>query len=1141
MLRASSSPRRAAAPAVLASVLFSALLVALLLGVAPLGARAQDGGGTPPALPSEARAASARPNATAARPKAARPKAPDLTGYATVEAAQGVYEQPWPRADLPFVPDAPAVPAGDVNGDGLADWLYRYARVADDRTPDDLGDVIAKTLLAFGRLDFDAALYDEAVYTAPFDHMLPMPVGRLAGGDAFADALVRETAATVRLLLGSASGYADGGVSLTVGDGSTPGFEPRLSAFGDLDGDGVGDAVLVPQPLPGSTEGRFIVVFGATDPADVTARTFETNTAVTGPVTLVIDLAVADLDGDGTAEIVRFLEYGNAAPGNPSLDVLRVTRDGPTALAPTQRLDLTSPAVGDLGPDATVRDYVLTVADAGGTDAPELLLTRGVDVDATDDALLVFVADDLGLYDPDPLVFPEALPAGDLDADGRLDFLRSDQNGNLYLALGPETLADGLGFDAFLPRGDELRTRLPASADPLGDATGDGRDDLLLPFAGDVQFGYRFYSLVPDPAAPSAAPTERAEAEDVQAAAAAAAPKNFTDNLVVEAITFANADYLRRTVVHRTANAGDFDGDGSDDVALVLRTEGSGVETIADEAYRVEVFTGDLAQPPALTLAPAAAAEIASITSGDFDGDGQPEIVLALDRRDPSTPDETALLVYEAGSGATPVAAFTLSDLDPDADLDGAHVARTVRALGDVNADGIDDLGFSLSVEGLSGDKSDVYVLFGQADLTSATVLNVTHDARVDPLEGNGLHALGDVNADGVDDFAVAEPFSGPPTALGNVYVYFGQDAASSTVAFAAPDVTLDLPTEGGERQAYGSGLAAGDFNGDGTPDLATKPLLFRSEPGGEGVAALFVYDGGPGFDDVPDAAAFVPGPPLDGPGALSGPRYLRESLGELRALPDLDGDGADEILLGTVEGTNALVYAGQPGGGPPVPVTVLVAPNETMGLGRDLARSGDEHAVGERSAVGDFDGDGRLDVVMPQAATDDSVFPFRAVSAYAYALAPESVPATVTVGVEAGWNLVASPLASNAPFAQVLPSCSSGFLFDPATGYTALGADDALPLGTGGFFFCDAGAAAFTGARPDAASTLDVSAGWNLVGPFDAPVAVSTITSVPAGLVNSAFFGFSPEAGYVAVEVLQPGRAYWVNVSADGTLTLAP
>jgi hypothetical protein len=67
----------------------------------------------------------------------------------------------------------------------------------------------------------------------------------------------------------------------------------------------------------------------------------------------------------------------------------------------------------------------------------------------------------------------------------------------------------------------------------------------------------------------------------------------------------------------------------------------------------------------------------------------------------------------------------------------------------------------------------------------------------------------------------------------------------------------------------------------------------------------------------------------------------------------------------------------------------------------------------------------------------------------------------------------------------------------------------------------------------------LTYQAGWQLLGdPFDVPLPVSTITN--HGLITTCY-SYGPIWGVVdlATGILEPGKGYWILLSASTTLTL--
>ncbi len=126
-----------------------------------------------------------------------------------------------------------------------------------------------------------------------------------------------------------------------------------------------------------------------------------------------------------------------------------------------------------------------------------------------------------------------------------------------------------------------------------------------------------------------------------------------------------------------------------------------------------------------------------------------------------------------------------------------------VRAIGDVNGDGYEDVGIATNGEGR------VWVLWGGDDPTSLALQEITpRDANGDPpmFFGWQVAGVGDVSGDGVDDFAVAD-FSG-------VHLYLGSTDWPDTV----PAPTIYLAVDEGMAPAVAK---AGNFDGRGLDDLA--------------------------------------------------------------------------------------------------------------------------------------------------------------------------------------------------------------------------------------------------------------------------------------------------------------------------------
>jgi len=143
----------------------------------------------------------------------------------------------------------------------------------------------------------------------------------------------------------------------------------------------------------------------------------------------------------------------------------------------------------------------------------------------------------------------------------------------------------------------------------------------------------------------------------------------------------------------------------------------------------------------------------------------------------------------------------------------------------------------------------------------------------------------------------------------------------------------------------------------------------------------------------------------------------------------------------------------------------------------------------------------------------------------------------TRTLTLAEGWNFISMPVQSSLSFETLLPSCSSGFFYTPGEGYATIGSDESLPVGQGAVVQCEADTTSVTGTP--AAPSIEVEAGWNLVGSIEDTVAVDAITTSPSGIVESDFFETTP-GGYQIATELRPGEGYWVNIAEAGTLDVS-
>jgi hypothetical protein len=149
---------------------------------------------------------------------------------------------------------------------------------------------------------------------------------------------------------------------------------------------------------------------------------------------------------------------------------------------------------------------------------------------------------------------------------------------------------------------------------------------------------------------------------------------------------------------------------------------------------------------------------------------------------------------------------------------------------------------------------------------------------------------------------------------------------------------------------------------------------------------------------------------------------------------------------------------------------------------------------------------------------------------------ADEFTPGGATVQQEyaTGWNLVSIPLTVDSyERSELFPgSVSEAFSYNGR-----YDAEETIRNGPGYWLkFGEAAIVNFVG-LPRSTDTVSVLKGWNLVGSISDSVSTAAIIEIPSGIVLSDYY--LHDDGYIAVEILAPGKGYWVKVSQDGELIL--
>jgi hypothetical protein len=147
------------------------------------------------------------------------------------------------------------------------------------------------------------------------------------------------------------------------------------------------------------------------------------------------------------------------------------------------------------------------------------------------------------------------------------------------------------------------------------------------------------------------------------------------------------------------------------------------------------------------------------------------------------------------------------------------------------------------------------------------------------------------------------------------------------------------------------------------------------------------------------------------------------------------------------------------------------------------------------------------------------------------------SAEATNIYGFIAGWNMVSLPMSvsDGRTTAQFPTAISQAFAFANSIGYTPA---DSLTSGVGYWLkFGTTQDVPITGI-PIAEDTIEIGAGWNIIGSITNPVATGDIVQIPSGILQSPFFEF--DGLYAVASTLLPSKAFWVKSALPGKLVLS-
>ncbi len=714
--------------------------------------------------------------------------------------------------------------AGDVNGDGFADIIVGVPQHSNGQDKEGgaylyLGsrDGIVTTPHVKVESDQARAGFGESVAGA----------GDI-NGDGYADVIVGSPdfdnednvdAGAVFIYFGSPNGLDLNSSIQFENNLLMTYYGGQVAGAGDINADGFDDVVVSsPTFTHGENrEGRVFVYFGSDNGIDFSAAT----TLESNQDDAYFGMSVAgagDVNGDGYADII----VGSTGSG------FEPTHEGAAFIFLGGEQGLNTTAAWQVGSGQTNSQFGFSVKGLGDVNgdgfADVAVGSFYFDNTEVDDGAVYIYAGNANGASTVALAtlkgnkasseFGRSVSGGDFNGDGYADLVVGNpadnqnfiQEGSVQIyGGGPNGLNTEQAsiFDA-----NQVDAALGSSIANAGDINGDGFNDIILGSPGfDTGFGN---------------------------SGAAFIYLGSDTGLATNAITQLNGTQSEAAFGRSVAGAGDVNGDGYADIIV----GSDGFDHGEQNEGAAFIYLGSASGINSTVFASLESNQadaqfgFSVASAGDLNGDGFSDIIVGSPAYDHGQTDEGAAFIYLGHSSVfnTTAAHFLESNQA------NSQFAFSVAKAGDVNGDSLSDIAIgSPSFDNGQNDEGAVFVYLGNTNVFASNIFATLDSNQAEARLGTSVAGAGDINGDGLDDFASGAPlYDNTQADAGRVFVYYG-----NTIAIASATAT-QLKVEQVSAQFGASVAGAGDINSDGFADLIVGSPLYDKQQSDEGVVFVF-------------------------------------------------------------------------------------------------------------------------------------------------------------------------------------------------------------------------------------------------------------------------------------------------------------